>query len=178
MNPKLKQREFKEVDGGKYDDFGFYRTPNGSFWDPDGVYFNREGKDSHGGYYDNKFEYHPGEGWIDSLMCYQDEIDKGKESNDDIELDEGDYEEGDYDVYEDYNDDLKEGMIGQSYYEIHDKKINSNPNLKEKVEKKIEVKKDKEEMKKSENVKEVKEALKKNSKVECQGFQISNDLDD
>jgi hypothetical protein len=171
MTTKPKQREFKEVEGGKYDDLGFYRTPNGSFWDPDGIYFNKEGKDSHGGYYDNNFEYHPGDGWIDSMMCYQDELeDKRKESNyDDDDLDEGDYEDGDYDVYEDYNDDLKEGMTGQSYYEIHDKKISSN--VKGNVEKK-------EELKKSDNVKEVKEALKTNNKVECQGFQISNDLDD
>ena len=33
---------------GEYDDEGFFNTPNGSFWDPDGVYFNREGFDKHG----------------------------------------------------------------------------------------------------------------------------------
>lgn len=69
----MTDREFKEVSGGRYDDNGFYITPNGSFWDPDGVYFNREGLDKHGGYYDDNFEYHPGRGWIPELMCYEDE---------------------------------------------------------------------------------------------------------
>jgi hypothetical protein len=58
---------------GEYDDQGFFNTPNGSFWDPDGVYFNREGFDKHGGYYDDNQEYVPGEGWDEENNCYKDE---------------------------------------------------------------------------------------------------------
>jgi hypothetical protein len=70
------EREFEEVQGGAYDNFGFYTTPNGSFWDPDGIYFNRDGFDKHGGYYDPNMEYHPGKGWIEELLCYEDEKDE------------------------------------------------------------------------------------------------------
>ncbi len=74
MNSKhSRNRPFEMVPGGKYDQNGFYSTPNGSFWDPDGVYFNREGFDNHGGFYDQFLEYHPGAGWIDDLMCYEDQ---------------------------------------------------------------------------------------------------------
>ena len=58
---------------GEYDDQGFFNTPNGSFWDPDGVYFNKEGFDKHGGYYDDNQEYVPGEGWDEENNCYKDE---------------------------------------------------------------------------------------------------------
>jgi hypothetical protein len=72
-NKNFVDKPFRVVPGGQYDEFGFYYTPNGSFWDPDGVYFNQEGFDKHGGYYDEHLEYRPGQGWIDELMCYQDE---------------------------------------------------------------------------------------------------------
>lgn len=117
-------RVFKEVEGGKYDKFGFYHTPNGSFWDCDGVYFNREGVDVHGGTYDDKMEYHPGEGWIDSLMCYEDEIDPNNQNMNigkNESIDGEDYEDGDYDVYEDIQDDLREGIGGVSYYDAVEK---------------------------------------------------------
>ena len=42
-NPKFVEREFSDNIEGEYDDEGFFNTPNGSFWDPDGVYFNKEG---------------------------------------------------------------------------------------------------------------------------------------
>ena len=76
-HPNLKdfvEREFNEFVEGEYDDQGFFNTPNGSFWDPDGVYFNREGFDKHGGYYDDNNEYQPGEGWDETKNCYIDEI--------------------------------------------------------------------------------------------------------
>jgi hypothetical protein len=69
----FEEKEFKEVPNGKYDQNGFYYTPDGSFWDPDGVYFNSEGFDKHRGYYDSNIEYIPGPGWIEELMCYEDE---------------------------------------------------------------------------------------------------------
>ncbi len=80
---------------GEYDDEGFFNTPNGSFWDPDGVYFNREGYDKHGGYYDDNNEYVPGKDWNDECDCYEDEIIYG------------DYNEyaSDYDDDDEENDD-------------------------------------------------------------------------
>ena len=68
------ERELNDDVVGDYDEDGFFNTPNGSFWDPDGVYFNREGYDKHGGYYDeNTQEYIPGKGWDDVNNCYKDE---------------------------------------------------------------------------------------------------------
>jgi hypothetical protein len=123
---KKVSRNFEEVEGGHYDNVGFYHTPNGSFWDTDGIYFDRTGKDVHGGYYDQEKNYHPGEGWVDSLMCYEDEI-MNINPNSNI-LDEfNDYEDGDYDVYEDINEDLNMGNIkGQSYYDVVGKNNNNN----------------------------------------------------
>ncbi len=48
----LEPRKFEEVEGGKYDDSGFYSLPDGSFYDPDGFKFDKEGYDEFGGYYD------------------------------------------------------------------------------------------------------------------------------
>ena len=87
------EREFNESIEGEYDEQGFFVTPNGSFWDPDGVYFNREGFDKHGGYYDDNNEYQPGEGWDDANNCYFDEI-NDYEYDDDYGSDH-DYEEDD-----------------------------------------------------------------------------------
>ena len=69
------ERIFHDDLEGEYDDEGFFTTPNGSFWDPDGVYFNREGYDKHGGYYDDATdEYIPGKGWDEQNNCYKDEL--------------------------------------------------------------------------------------------------------
>ena len=57
------ERQWTEDTKGEYDNDGFFITPNGSFWDPDGVYFNKEGFDKHGGKYNDEGEYVPGEGW-------------------------------------------------------------------------------------------------------------------
>lgn len=64
------QVEFEEVEGGVYDIYGCYLLPDGSFWDPNGVYFNRDGLDINGGYYDEDFVYHPGQNWNEELQCY------------------------------------------------------------------------------------------------------------
>jgi hypothetical protein len=112
-NTNFVDKSFRQVPGGQYDENGFYYTPNGSFWDPDGVYFNKNGFDRHGGYYDEHLEYHPGAGWIDDLMCYEDEKEetlknvKGRRRNgDDLGEDEDNdlddplnevYDEIDYD---------------------------------------------------------------------------------
>ena len=102
-----------QVPGGEFDNYGFYYSPDGSFWDPDGIYFNVQGYDSHGGYYDDNLEYCPGPGWIDELLCYEDEKKeklsnkkfKGRKSgssnlavlNEEEFEDEGDEDEIDYD---------------------------------------------------------------------------------
>ncbi len=96
-------KPFTKVEGGYYDETGFYYTPNGSFWDPDGIYFNNQGYDKHGGRYNQFMEYIPGEGWIEELLCYDDEKEdlqsrfkhRGEE---DIHLDADDiFDELDYD---------------------------------------------------------------------------------
>ena len=57
--PKERRKRTKETEG-KFDDDGFFTTPNGSFWDMDGEYFNRYGYDIHGGKYIDKLDYIPG----------------------------------------------------------------------------------------------------------------------
>lgn len=82
-NKNFVDRPFTEVPGGEYDEFGFYHTPDGStyicfyigFWDADGFYFNREGKDKHGGYYNDQWVYVPGQGWDEVNQCYEDDLD-------------------------------------------------------------------------------------------------------
>lgn len=53
-----------EENGGGYDEQGFYVLPNGSFYDPYGYYFDEEGYDEMGGYY-QEGRYYPGEGHED-----------------------------------------------------------------------------------------------------------------
>ena len=79
--PKERRIRTKETEG-KLDDDGFFRTPNGSFWDMDGEYFNRHGFDIHGGKYVNVLDYIPGPTWIEELGCYPEDEEKYK--NEDI----------------------------------------------------------------------------------------------
>ena len=84
---------------GEYDDEGFFETPNGSFWDPDGVYFNREGYDKHGGYYDENDEYVPGKGWDEENNCYKEELNEDEYASDhDHDEEENDDGFGDVDM--------------------------------------------------------------------------------
>ena len=76
------EKEWTEDTPGEYDNDGFFVTPNGSFWDPDGVYFNKEGYDKHGGRYDSDGEYMPGEGWDEKNNCYESEIEDYDEFDD------------------------------------------------------------------------------------------------
>lgn len=93
-----KERRTRNKDTlGVLDDDGFFRTPNGSFWDCDGEYFNRYGYDIHGGYYVNVLDYVPGPQWIEELGCYPEDKEKYLNVNeglkdDDVMFDE---EEGD-----------------------------------------------------------------------------------
>ena len=79
--PKERRIRTKETEG-KLDDDGFFRTPNGSFWDMDGEYFNHHGFDIHGGKYVNVLDYIPGPTWIEELGCYPEDEEKYK--NEDI----------------------------------------------------------------------------------------------
>ena len=84
-NSNFVEREWNEEIEGELDEDGFFITPNGSFWDPDYVYFNREGFDKHGGRYDEHGEYIPGKGWDEENNCYESE----KEDH----LDDDDYDD-------------------------------------------------------------------------------------
>ena len=51
--PKLHTKEEIEALEGKYDDDGFYILNKGDFFDPEGYYFDHQGYDGIGGYYDD-----------------------------------------------------------------------------------------------------------------------------
>ena len=136
------ERIFHDDIEGEYDDQGFFNTPNGSFWDPDGVYFNREGFDKHGGYYDENNVYIPGKGWDEENNCYKDELDDEFASDHDPNDDEDGFGDIDMDKIQDEEKLIKvEGDI---------EKITEDPN---KIVHDIE-KNDNEEDKKEENKKE------------------------
>lgn len=79
---------------------------NLGFWDPDGYYFNREGYDKHGGYYDDNHEYIPGQGWDYVNNCYPDENENEHLDAfyEDLEDDLGEDEFTHYDVNDDYGE--------------------------------------------------------------------------
>ena len=136
------ERIFHDDIEGEYDDQGFFNTPNGSFWDPDGVYFNREGFDKHGGYYDENNVYIPGKGWDEENNCYKDELDDEFASDHDPNDDEDEFGDIDMDKIQDEEKLIKvEGDI---------EKITEDPN---KIVHDID-EKDNEEDKKEENKKE------------------------
>ena len=85
------EKIFNDEIEGEYDEEGFFVTPDGSFWDPDGVYFNNEGYDKYGGYYENG-EYITGKGWDEENYCYKDELNDEDEilSDDEQEDDQND----------------------------------------------------------------------------------------
>jgi hypothetical protein len=78
---------------------GFYRTPDGSFWDYDDEYFNRYGFDIHGGSYNKELEYIPGPTWLVDLGCYPEDAEKYKN----IDLNK---------LEDDMFDELADGMDG------------------------------------------------------------------
>ena len=92
-------KPFTEEEGGRFDRYGFYRMPDGSYWDSDEVYFNKFGVDKHGGIYDKNLEYNPGKGWIPELLCYEDEKGSILAQKPILEEDEDDYNELD-DLYD------------------------------------------------------------------------------
>ena len=147
--PKEHRKRTKETKG-KLDEDGFFTTPNGSFWDMDGEYFNRYGFDIHGGKYIDKLDYIPGPTWIEELGCYPEDKDKYEKEED---LDEMEMEMGDcQDIYPDEkNDDLINKIENLDLKkDEHKDEININDLKKEKKEKKIN-KKDKKKKKKEES---------------------------
>ena len=128
MENKFIDKQFKECEGGYYDENNFYISPNGSFWDPDGVYFNKEGFDRHGGFYDANLEYQPGKGWIKELMCYEDE--RGEEDGMDEDDDNDDILD---ELYINTNMDVIEGANAEKKKEVFKPgskniKSSNNPN--------------------------------------------------
>ena len=147
--PKERRNRTKETKG-KLDEDGFFTTPNGSFWDMDGEYFNRYGFDIHGGKYIDKLDYIPGPTWIEELGCYPEDKDKYEKEED---LDEMEMEMGDcQDIYPDEkNDDLINKIENLDLKkDEHKDEININDLKKEKKWKKIN-KKDKKKKKKEES---------------------------
>ena len=139
--PKERRKRAKETEG-KFDDDGFFTTPNGSFWDMDGEYFNRYGYDIHGGKYIDKLDYIPGPTWIEELGCYPEDKDKYLKEEDLNEDDEDmkdidmDNIEGDEDLINDIkmlkvNEDIKEGKKSKKENE----KKNENKKKKNKKKK-------------------------------------------
>ena len=139
--PKERRKRTKETEG-KFDDDGFFTTPNGSFWDMDGEYFNRYGYDIHGGKYIDKLDYIPGPTWIEELGCYPEDKDKylkDEDLNDDMDMEQF---EGDGDLINNMNmlnikDDTKEENKNKNKKDNDKKnkdKKNKNKNKKKKEE--------------------------------------------
>ena len=141
------ERIFHDEIEGEYDDQGFFNTPNGSFWDPDGVYFNREGFDKHGGYYDENNVYIPGKGWDEENNCYKDELDDEFASDHDPNDDEDGFGDIDMDKIQDEEKLIKvEGDIEKITEDpnkiVHDIDENDNEEDKKEENKKEEDKKE------------------------------------
>ena len=144
--PKERRIRTKETEG-KLDDYGFFHTPNGSFWDMDGEYFNHYGFDIHGGKYVNELDYIPGPTWIEDLGCYPEDEEKYKQED----IDNYDEEDMDLDLPEGKEIEIK----GDINFEMNNEELkkcfdNSDKN---KINKKVE-KKDKKGKKKNKKKKE------------------------
>ena len=140
INDKIpKERRIKTKDTkGELDEDGFFTTPNGSFWDMDGEYFNRYGYDIHGGKYIDKLDYIPGPTWLEEFGCYPE--DKDKYQKDDL-----------MDMDDDKDEDLLEGEGGliDDINKIDIKNdINKDMNTDNNKSKKININKDKKKKKK------------------------------
>ena len=128
--PKERRIRTKETKG-EFDDDGFFTTPNGSFWDMDGEYFNHFGYDIHGGKYIDKLDYIPGPTWIEELGCYPEDKDKyQKEDLNDIDMDDC----NDFEKDEDLNNQMENLDIKN---DNNEKDIDINDFKKLKEEKKV-----------------------------------------
>ena len=126
-----KERRIRTKDTkGELDEDGFFITPNGSFWDMDGEYFNHYGFDIHGGKYVDKLDYIPGPTWIEELGCYPEDKDKYQNEEDlKDEMDNGEDEDLN-------NFDKDEDIINKIEIKNHEEKEDININKKEKNNKK------------------------------------------
>ena len=126
-----KERRIRTKDTkGELDEDGFFITPNGSFWDMDGEYFNHYGFDIHGGKYVDKLDYIPGPTWIEELGCYPEDKDKYQNEEDlKDEMDNGEDEDLN-------NFDKDEDIINKIEIKNHEEKEDININKKEKKNKK------------------------------------------
>ena len=133
LNDKIpKERRIRtEETKGEFDEDGFFTTPNGSFWDMDGEYFNHFGYDIHGGKYIDKLDYIPGPTWIEELGCYPEDKDKyQKEDLNDIDMDDC----NDFEKDEDLNKEMENLDIKN---DNNEKDIDINDFKKLKEEKKV-----------------------------------------
>ena len=123
--PKERRKRTEETKG-EFDEDGFFTTPNGSFWDMDGEYFNHFGFDIHGGKYIDKLDYIPGPSWIEELGCYPDEKDKYQKDEDinDIDMDFEDC--NDFDVFDKDEDLINKIDKIEIKNDINKKDININ----------------------------------------------------
>ena len=138
--PKERRIRTKETKG-KLDDDGFFRTPNGSFWDMDGEYFNRHGFDIHGGKYVNVLDYIPGPTWIEELGCYPEDEEKYKnedindivdDNDNDLDILEAENEINIHDMGKlDINSQDKKNAIVKKKENKNDKKKNNKKKKKE-----------------------------------------------
>ncbi len=126
-----KERRIRTKDTkGELDEDGFFITPNGSFWDMDGEYFNHYGFDIHGGKYVDKLDYIPGPTWIEELGCYPEDKDKYQNEEDlKDEMENGEDEDLN-------NFDKDEDIINKIEIKNHEEKEDININKKEKKNKK------------------------------------------
>ena len=145
--PKERRKRTKETEG-KFDNDGFFRTPNGSFWDMDGEYFNHYGYDIHGGKYLDGLDYIPGPSWIEEIGCYPEDEEKYKKEDIDEDINEKDLDilEGEGMVEEiDINNFKKLGINEEDMKECFKNDINNKKeNKKDKKNKKKNKKKKKE----------------------------------
>lgn len=97
----MHEREEIEQLKGEYDADGFYVLEDGSFYDPNGYYFDHEGYDEFGGYYEKGY-YVPGPGYEEEYYRKYNEL-YGEEianDQDDFEYDLEDYfSEDEFDDY-------------------------------------------------------------------------------
>ena len=129
-----KERRIRTKDTkGELDEDGFFITPNGSFWDMDGEYFNHYGFDIHGGKYVDKLDYIPGPTWIEELGCYPEDKDKYQNEEDlKDEMDNG--EDEDLNIFD--KDENLINKIDKIEIKNHEEKEDININKKEKKNKK------------------------------------------
>ncbi len=164
---KFIEREWNEEIKGTLDKDGFFITPNGSFWDPDYVYFNRDGFDKHGGYYNDNGVYIPGKGWDEENNCYESEKEDDEFNNeyDDVDLDDKGINYYDNNCINDLEDDLFDGDVNDPYFKkvLEECTINTK-NEENKNDKKKEEKLENSDEKNEENNEKKEEKDKNNDK--------------